>query len=81
MCYGLPVDYLFLQRMKGVPQMQQDRMPVITNVGNLKEIVHENGKNNDDGDGWSVQADDGYKPPIRLPHGILPVVSSFLIRR
>jgi hypothetical protein len=61
--------------------MQNGHVPVITNIGNLKEIVRENGKNNDDGDGWSVQADDGYKPPTQLPQGIFSAVSSFLIRR
>jgi hypothetical protein len=61
--------------------MIQDRIPTISDIGNLKVIVRENGKNNDDGDGWSVKAEDAQKPPTQLPQGVFSAVSSFLIRR
>lgn len=46
------------------------RGPQIVLLGNLNTIVRENGKNNDDGDSWSVLAKDERRPPVKLSRGL-----------
>ncbi len=46
------------------------RGPQLVRLGSLNDIVRESGKNNDDGDGWSVRASDERRPPVKLTQGL-----------
>ena len=52
------------------------REPQLIRLGNLNTVVREGGKNNDDGDGWSVKAGNDRRPPAQLKQGLRAVLFS-----
>ncbi len=53
------------------PSQKTHAIPQLITVGNLSSLVRERGRNNDDGDGWSIKAEDALRPPVPLARGVL----------
>lgn len=47
------------------------RQPHLVRLGNLNTVVREHGRNNDDGNGWTIKVEEERRPPAPLRRGLL----------